>query len=146
MNTARYQLYFEDVEEGQELPPLSMDMTVTKLMMAASATRDWQPMHHDRDYARNKSKAKDIFINTGFNMGMMCRAITDWAGPKSFITRLNFKMEKSIYAGDTMTITGKVTGKRVADGNKLVDIDLLVSSQTEPTTRASATVMLPSRS
>lgn len=139
------QVYFEDVEEGQDLPPLSMGMTVTKLMMAASATRDWQPMHHDHDYARNKSKTKDIFINTGFNMGMMCRAITDWAGPKSFITKLNFNMQKSIYPGDTMTITGKVTGKRVEGDRHMVDIDLLVSNQEGPTTPAGATVILPSR-
>ena len=139
------QVYFEDVGEGQELPLLSMDMTVTKLVMAASATRDWQPMHHDRDYARNKSRAKDIFINTGFNMGMMCRTITDWAGPKAFITKLSFKMEKSIYSGDTMTITGKVTGKRVEDGKNLVDVDLLVSNQDGPTTPASVTVELPAR-
>jgi acyl dehydratase len=139
------QVYFEDVGEGQELPSLSMDMTVTKLVMAASATRDWQPMHHDRDYARNKSRAKDIFINTGFNMGMMCRAITDWTGPKAFITKLSFKMERSIYLGDTMTITGKVTGKRVEDGKNLVDVDLLVSNQDGPTTPASVTVELPLR-
>lgn len=139
------QVYFEDIREGQELPSLSMDMTLTKLVMAASATRDWQPMHHDRDYARNKSKAKDIFINTGFNMGMMCRAITDWTGPKAFITKLSFKMERSIYPGDTMTITGKVTGKRVEDGKNLVDVDLLVSNQDGPTTPASVTVELPSR-
>ena len=139
------QVHFEDVKEGQELPSLSMDMTLTKLVMAASATRDWQPMHHDRDYARNRSKAKDIFVNTGFNMGMMCRAITDWAGPRAFITKLSFKMERSIYLGETMTITGKVTGKRVEDGKNLVDVDLLVSNQDGPTTPASVTVELPAR-
>ena len=44
-----------------------------------------------------------------------------------------------------MTITGRVTGKRVEGDRRLVDIDLLVSNQEGPTTPAGATVNLPSR-
>ena len=137
------QVYYEDVETGQELPTLSRKLNVTDLVMGASATRDYQPMHHDREFAQKVSKTKDIFINTQFNMGMMCRAITDWSGPKGFITKLDFTMRKSIYPGDTMNITGKVTGKRVEDGKNLVDVDLLVSNDDGPTTPANVTIQLP---
>ena len=50
MSTAR-NLTFGEVEEGQELPPLEYPVTATTVVLGAIASRDWRPMHHDRDFA-----------------------------------------------------------------------------------------------
>ncbi len=51
MSTTR-NLTFGEVGEGQELPPLTYPVTATTVVLGAIASRDWRPMHHDRDFAR----------------------------------------------------------------------------------------------
>ena len=56
-------LYWGDVEEGQELPTVTRDITYTTVVAGAIASRDFVPLHHDRDFAQ-KAGLKDIFLNT----------------------------------------------------------------------------------
>ena len=44
-------LTLADVEKGQRLPDLSIDVGVTNVVLGALASRDWRPMHHDKDFA-----------------------------------------------------------------------------------------------
>ena len=39
------------IRAGEALPPLGHDVTATTVILGALATRDWRPMHHDRDFA-----------------------------------------------------------------------------------------------
>lgn len=139
-------LYFEDVKTGHEVTELSLPITFTKVVMGASAGRDWNPQHHDRDFVQKSMGMQDIFLPTSFYMGILARFITDWAGPESFLSALEFTMQKAIYPGDIMKITGKIAGTRVDGSKHLVDLDIQVSNQNGPTTKATATVDLPSRS
>ena len=136
---------FEDVTVGEALPRLCMPITVTRCVYLASATRDFSPQHSNRDYARERSKTKDVFVNTPFNLGMVSRFLTDWAGPASTVRRINVAMRGNVCAGDDMIVTGTVTGKRVEHGEQLVDLEVVVSTQDGPVTPCTATLVLPSR-
>jgi acyl dehydratase len=138
--------FWEDVEVGEELPRLVMPITFTRCVYLASATRDFSPQHSNRDYAAQRSKTKDVFVNTPFNLGMVGRAMTDWGGPRSTIRRVNLAMRANVCAGDDMIVTGKVTGKRVEGGEHLVDLEVTISTQEGPVTPCTATLALPSRS
>ena len=98
---------WESVEEGEELPELAMPITFTRCVYLASATRDFSPQHSNREYAQEESKAKDVFLNTPFNMGMVSRFMTDWGGPKSTVRRMKIAMRGNVCAGDDMKITGR---------------------------------------
>jgi len=138
--------YWEDVQECEELPPLLFPITFTRCVYLASATRDFSPQHSNREYAQQRSKTKDIFVNTPFNMGMFSRFMTDWGGPKSTVRRMNLAMRGNVCAGDDMNITGKVTKKYIDNGEHRVDLELMVSTQEGPVTPCTATLALPSRS
>jgi len=138
--------FWEDVQEGEELPALHMPITFTRCVYLASATRDFSPQHSNREYAQQRSKTKDIFVNTPFNMGMISRFMTDWGGPKSTVRRMNLAMRGNICAGDDMVITGKVTKKHITDGEHRVDLDIVMATQDGPVTPCGATLALPSRS
>jgi acyl dehydratase len=138
--------FWEDVQEGEELPELVMPITVTRCVYLASATRDFSPQHSNRDYAQQRSKTKDVFVNTPFNMAMVSRFATDWAGPRSTVRRLKVAMRGNVCAGDDMMITGRVTRKYAEDGEQRVDLDIMISTQEGPVTPCSATLALPSRS
>lgn len=137
--------FWEDVQEGESLPPISMPITFTRLVYLASATRDFSPQHHNREYAQQRSKTRDIFINTPANIGLFSRFMTDWAGPRSTVRRMNFAMRGNVCAGDDVTMTGKVTKKYVEQGDHRVDLEIVISTQEGPVTPCTATLALPSR-
>jgi acyl dehydratase len=136
---------WEDVSEGDELPELRMPITLTRCAYLASATRDFSPQHSNRDYAQERSKTKDVFVNTPFNLGMVSRFATDWAGPRGAVRRMTIAMRRNVCAGDDMIVTGRIARKYVEDGEHRVDLEILISTQEGPATPCSATLALPSR-
>ena len=138
-------LCYEDVREGDELPPLTMPITFTRCVYLASATRDFSPQHSNRDYARERSKTKDVFVNTPFNLGMISRFLTDWAGPRSTVRRIQMAIRDSICAGDDMILTGRVVRKYLHDGEPRVDVEVTISTQDGPVSPCQTTLAMPSR-
>ena len=53
---------FSTIEIGDALPRLEIGVTATLIAAGAIATRDFMPVHHDRDYATQQG-APDIFMN-----------------------------------------------------------------------------------
>ena len=76
-----------DVSAGLELPELGYDVTATTVILGALATRDWRPMHHDKDFAIDRNGVKDIFMNTPNLAAWFERYVTDWTGPKGRLGR-----------------------------------------------------------
>ena len=137
-------LLAKDVRAGQELPPLRVEMNATLIVLGALASRDWRPMHHDKDFAVNRNGVKDIFINTPTNAAWFERLITDWTGPKGRIGRMKFKMKSSVFPGDDMTFTGRVVKTATDDtGCGWVDLELAVSVGDKVTTECQARVAVP---
>jgi acyl dehydratase len=139
------QRFWEDVLEGEELPELVMPITLTRCVYLASATRDFSPQHSNRDYAQQRSKTKDVFVNTPFNLGMISRFMTDWGGPESTVRRVQIHMRQNLCAGDDMIITGKVTRKYVEEGDHRVDLEVMISTAEGPATPSGGTLSLPRR-
>ncbi|MBM4334864.1 MAG: hypothetical protein FJ108_02990 [Deltaproteobacteria bacterium] len=97
------------VKPGDALPPLSVAVTATTVVLGALAARDWRPMHHDRDFAQNQG-VRDIFLNTPNMVAWFERYLTDWTGPLGRLGRMKFKIKKSVCPGDTMVFQGRVDG------------------------------------
>jgi hypothetical protein len=138
--------FWEDVNEGDELPTLTMPITLTRQAYLASATRDFSPQHSNRDYAQQRSKTKDVFVNTPFNLGIVSRYATDWGGPRSAVKTMKIAMRRNVCAGDDMIVSGHVAKKYEAGGEHRVDLEIMISTQEGPATPCSATVALPIRS
>jgi acyl dehydratase len=106
------------VEVGDELPALVIDVTATVIVSGAIASRDYMPVHHDREYAQAQG-APDIFMNILSDTGYCSRFLTDWAGPDARIRRIAIRLGVPVHPGHTMTYTGHVTGVR-DDGDETV--------------------------
>jgi len=133
-------LVFGDVAEGDIVPSLSYEVTATTVVLGALATRDWRPMHHDKDFAVERNGTKDIFLNTPNQAAWFERYITDWTGPTGRIGRMTFRMKGSVFPGDTMEIRGKVTAVS-AEG--WVDLDLTLRVDGDEKTGCTARVAVP---
>lgn len=137
---------WEDVREGDALPELVMPITVTRCAFMASASRDFAPQHHNTWYCHNKSRVREMFLGTHFNLGMLSRFMTDYGGPLSTVRRIQLQMMRTIGAGEDYRMTGAITKKWEKDGEKLVDMSISIDTQLGPGYRCSGTLALPSRS
>ncbi len=103
-------LLLGDVSEGSELPILEQDVKPVTVVLGAMASRDWRPQHHDYKFATERNGLDDIIMNTPNLAAWFERYLTDWTGPKGRLGRVKFRMKDSVYPGDTMRFSGKVTG------------------------------------
>jgi acyl dehydratase len=133
----------DQVKAGDPIPPLSVKVSATTVVLGALASRDWRPMHHDKDFAMHQG-VKDIFLNTPNQAAWFERYITDWAGPLARLGRMNFKMKKSVCPGDTMEFTGSVS-KVEADtaGCCWAEIALKLTANGDTATDCTARLALP---
>jgi acyl dehydratase len=112
---------WEEIQVGDELPALAITLTPTVVVAGAIASRDFMPVHHDRDYA-NAQGAPNIFTNILTDTGYCSRFLTDWAGPEAMVKQLAIRLGIPAFAGSTLTYTGTVTGKSRGDEEGLVEV------------------------
>lgn len=137
-------LTLSDVESGAELPKLEYDVTASMIVLGALASRDWRPMHHDKDFAQNRNGVQDIFLNTPNQAAWFERYLTDWTGPKGRLGKIQFRMKNSVFPGDRMVFTGHVEGSGTDDhGCGWVDLAVNLSVGDKTVTDCSARVAIP---
>jgi acyl dehydratase len=132
---------WDDVREGEDLHGFSLELTATRMVLQVSGTQDVYPVHHDPAFARAAGHA-DIFLNTAFIRGCLCRLLTDWMGPDGFLKSLSFQMRKPNLVGETIAVRGRVKKKR-PEGR--VDVEAWIETGGGATVVASASVLLPER-
>jgi acyl dehydratase len=140
--TAR--LTAEKVHPGDALPELAVDVTATTVILGALASRDWRPMHHDRDFATQRNGVRDIFLNTPNQAAWFERYVTDWTGPTGRLGRIRFRMKDSVFPGDRMVFRGSVTRLETdAAGCAWAELALELTADGRLATECSARVALP---
>ena len=137
-------LLFGDVSVGDQLPRLDYDVSATTVVLGALATRDWRPMHHDKDFAVNRNGTQDIFLNTPNQAAWFERYLTDWTGPHGRLGRVRFRMKGSVFPGDTMSLTGVVSASEVDDtGCAFTTVDVTLSVEGDVKTTCTARIAIP---
>lgn len=137
-------LVLADVHVGDELAPLRHDVTATTVVLGAMASRDWRPMHHDRDFAINRNGVRDIFLNTPNQAAWFERYVTDWTGPLGRLGRMTFRMRSPVFAGDAMVIAGVVRAVDTDDlGCGWIELDLTMSVDGDMKTTCATRVAVP---
>ena len=142
--------HFEDVSVGEELPPLSKEIDLPRMMAYGAATWDFIRVHYDADHARELGFPAP-FVDGQMLGGFLAQHVQDWAGPGAFLRRLGFRNRVMVYPGDSLVCRGVVTSLyregESGDGPGLAECDLWIENQraekvVEP---ASALVQLPFR-
>jgi acyl dehydratase len=114
---------WQAVQVGDTIPAMVIPVTPTRVVAGALASRDFMPVHHDRDYA-NQQGAPDIFMNILTDTAYCSRFLTDWAGPDAMIHRLAIRLGVPVHPGHTLTYTGEVTGVTREGGLAIIDVTL----------------------
>ena len=130
------------VRAGDVLPVLEIPMTATRIVAGAIATRDFMPVHHDRDYA-NAQGAPDIFMNIMSTNAYCSRYLTDWAGPDALVKQLVIRLGVPVFPGSTLTVTGSITEVEHHDGEALVHVEFAARNDLGDHASGTAVVSLP---
>jgi acyl dehydratase len=137
-------LDWNEIQVGDPITPMTLDVTATVVVAGAIATRDFMPVHHDRDYA-NSQGSPNIFLNIMTDNGLCSRFLTDWAGPEAMVRKIAIRLGVPAYAGSKLEYTGVVTGKSRAAGEGLVEVDLRATNDQGDHVSGTAVIGLPLR-
>lgn len=137
-------LFWEDINEGDELTTLEFPITVKNLVMAVVGTRDFMPYHHDSEYTKSTG-SRDQFVNTMFNQAMFGRFVTDWCGPEADFRSTTLRMIGQVCPGDTAILEGRVGSKRRDGDDYRVELELNSRNHLGTACAATASMALPSR-
>jgi len=137
-------LDWNGIRVGDRLPILVIDVTASVIVAGAIATRDFMPVHHDRDYA-NEQGAPDIFMNILSDTAYCSRFLTDWAGPEAMVKKLAIRLGVPVFPGSTLTYTGTVIATSQLDGEGLVEVELQATNDLGDHVSGTAVLGLPCR-
>jgi len=138
----RPSLDWNAIRVGDALGPMTIDVTATAVVAGAIATRDFMPVHHDRDYAASQG-SPNIFMNIITDNGYCSRFLTDWAGPDAMVRKVAIRLGVPAYAGSKLEYTGTVTGKSQVDGEGLVEVEFRATNDSGDHLSGTAVIGLP---
>jgi acyl dehydratase len=136
---------FGGVAAGDALPEAVYGpLTLVDTVRWAGSQELWEPLHFDRDYARQHSGESTIIASGGYRQALLVRMLTDWLGLGGRLRRLSIRHTKATLEGDLMQFRGAVVEKSTDVDDPWIACDLTGVNQREETIlTARAVVTLP---
>ena len=140
-----YNVYFEDVEIGQEIPAFERETDFMNWNRYAAVNEEFVYVHMD-DEAGKAAGQGEAFGMGNLRWAYVLNALQDWAGDEAEIRELSMQFRAINHKHDDLRTTGVVTDKKQENGENLVLLDINVLNQKdEKTAPGRAIVVLPSR-
>ncbi len=127
---------------GEQLPPFDLDVTATVVVAGAIASRDFMPVHHDRDSAVAQG-APDIFMNILTSNGYVSRYVTDWSGGDSQVRQISTRLGGPAIPGQPLRLRGQVLSEAPADGERVIKVAVRADTDFGNHLTATVEVSLP---
>jgi hydroxyacyl-ACP dehydratase HTD2-like protein with hotdog domain len=139
------QIFYEDVQTGDQLPALTVTVDERQLFFFSAATYNGHRIHYDKDWARDVEGYDNVIVQGPLQSAVLARAVTDWIGGRGRLVEYAVQNRAIAFVGEELTFGGVVTGKRLADGTGLVDLDIAGRRGDTVLMPGTATVALPMR-
>ena len=139
-------VYWEDVEVGQEITPWSRKTDFMHWNRYAAVNDEFVYIHMDDEAGRAALNEQGAFGMGNLRFAYLHNMLRDWAGDEAQVRKLGCQYRSINQKDDVLTCVGTITGKRVENGEHLVDLTVDVRNQEgKSTAPGEATVALPSR-
>jgi len=120
-------LQYNAISTGDEAPVVSHLLTRTDLVRYAGASGDFNPMHTD-EVAAKEAGLPSVFGHGMFSMGLLGRAVTDWAGVGN-LKVYGVRFTKQTWPGETLSTRIVVTGKEETAEGRIIIAELALLNQ-----------------
>jgi acyl dehydratase len=139
------QVYYEDVNVGDEIPKLVKNCTTQQLVMWATGSGDMYPIHYDKDFAA-ASGLPGIIVHGALKNAFLGQMLHEWIGEKGEIKRFSCQYRAMDVPSQDIICRGVITNKARDGDLNLVEMDIWTEKASgEKTSPGKATVLLPSR-
>ena len=141
-----YKIYWEDVEVGQEIDTWSRKTDFMTWNRYAAVNDEFVYIHMDDEAGRAALNEAGAFGMGNLRFAFLHNMLRDWAGDEAQVKKVGCQYRSINQKNDILTCVGKITNKRIENGEYLVDLEVNVVNQKGKTTApGEATVALPSR-
>ena len=119
---------FDEVNIGDAIPSM-VKPAISHLQLAlyAGAGADHNPIHVDEEAAK-AGGLPGIIAHGMLPLGFLGQLLTSWV-PQRQLRSLSARFVAMAFPGDVITCSGRVTAKREAGGEKLVDLEIAAQNQ-----------------
>ncbi|SPM36826.1 Acyl dehydratase [Mycobacterium rhizamassiliense] len=139
------QVFYDDVEVGQEMRTLTVTVDKTQLFFFSAATYNGHRIHYDKQWAESEGY-DDVLVHGPLQAALLARAIGDWIGGGGRLVAFSVQNRATALPGESLTFGGVVTGKRLSeDGAGLIELDIAGRRGETELMPGTATVALPRR-
>jgi acyl dehydratase len=136
--------YFEDVEVGDELPPLKLTLSGGQVRTYAETAN----MPGGRFYNDEEAKAEGLpgqIVPGNMSMALFSRLLTAWT-EQGRLQRLNATFRGLVRPNVPLTFRAVIIEKHASDHGNFVECDLVLeNADAERLVTGTATLQLPSR-
>jgi hydroxyacyl-ACP dehydratase HTD2-like protein with hotdog domain len=136
------QVYYEDIDTGDEIPALTVTVDETQMFFFSAATYNGHRIHYDKDWARATEGYDTVLVQGPLQAALLSRALTDWIGGDGRLVAFSVQNRAIAYPAQELAFGGVVTGKQ--DGG-LVTLDIFCKRGDDVLMPGTATVALPQR-
>ena len=127
MTIPTIKLNYDAIIPGDEAPVVSHELGRTDLVRYAGASGDFNPMHTD-EIAAQAAGLPSVFGHGMFSMGLLGRALTDWAGVGNLKT-YGVRFTKQTWPGEILHTKILVKRKDVTAEGKVITAEVSLSNQ-----------------
>ena len=140
-----YNVYFEDVEIGQEIPAFTRETDFMNWNRYAAVNEEFVYIHMDDEAGRAAGQGA-AFGMGNLRWAYVLNALRAWIGDEAEVRELSLQFRAVNHKHDVLRTQGIVTDKKQENGENLVILDVNVLNQKdEKTAPGRAVVVLPSR-
>jgi len=116
------------VKEGDEIPAFVVEnLTRTDLVRYAGASGDFNPIHHDEEFARMAGNPS-VFGHGMLTAAFVAKCVTDYVGVEN-LRRYKVRFATRVWPGDTITCKGTVTRAYDEGGERRIDGEVVALTQ-----------------
>jgi len=113
---------YDEVEVGQEIPPVDYRVRRVDLVRYAGASGDFNPIHWNERFAKQVG-LPDVIAHGMYTMAQGGRFVTDWVGDPGAVLDYGVRFSSMVVVPDddegaTITVSGVVESK--LEDNKVV--------------------------
>jgi acyl dehydratase len=140
-----YNVYYEDVEIGQEIPAFVRETDFMSWNRYAAVNEEFVYIHMD-DEAGKAAGQGAAFGMGNLRWAYVLNALRAWIGDEAEVRELSLQFRAVNHKHDVLRTSGVVTEKKQENGENLVVLEVNVLNQKdEKTAPGRAVVALPSR-
>lgn len=139
------QVYFDDINEGDEIPELAKNCSTQQLVMWAGASGDFYQIHYDLPFAKNTG-LDGLIVHGALKNAFLGQLLHDWVAPGGSVSEFGCQYRGMDTPDQDIVCKGVVTKKYSEGERNIVELDIWTENPDgQKTTPGTAKVLLPSK-